>query len=197
MLAYATNLVYNNLKLLMQLIVSREFPQVIIFRLCMMEVKMNEEYSSVNKQVSVIYRTSQIFFDQVLSPYHIGSGQQFFLLRIMDQPGINLFELAEKGHYDKGTTTRAVKKLEEEKYIFRITDEKDRRISRLYVTEEGKQVIKQTERALEQWQNILTNGMAPEEQREAEKWFSKMAENAHIYIRKCRKKENKWNREQR
>ena len=67
----------------------------------------------ISKNASIVYRSSQAFFDETLAPYHIGCGQQFFLMRIYEQPGISQFELAETGSFDKGTCARAVKKLEE------------------------------------------------------------------------------------
>ena len=90
---------------------------------------MARKLYTINKNASIIYRLSQIYFDAELSPYRIGCGQQFFLLRIYDFPGINILDLAQKGYFDKGTTARAVKKLEELGYVRREIDENDRRIS--------------------------------------------------------------------
>ena len=64
---------------------------------------------AISKYSSMVYRLSQIYFDEQLAPYHIGCGQQFFLLHIYRHPGINQYELAYQDHYDKGTTARAVK----------------------------------------------------------------------------------------
>ena len=75
----------------------------------------------ISKNASIVYRSSQAFFDETLAPYHIGCGQQFFLMRIYEQPGISQFELAETGSFDKGTCARAVKKLEELGYLRRET----------------------------------------------------------------------------
>lgn len=65
----------------------------------------------ISKHTSIVYRSSQAYFDETLAPYHIGCGQQFFLMRIYEQPGISQFELAETGSFDKGTCARAVKSL--------------------------------------------------------------------------------------
>lgn len=55
--------------------------------------------------------------------------------------GINQYELAYQDHYDKGTTARAVKKLEEQGYVLRRSDEHDRRITKLYVTKKGEAIV--------------------------------------------------------
>ena len=56
---------------------------------------------AISKYSSMVYRLSQIYFDEQLAPYHIGCGQQFFLLHIYRHPGINQYELAYQDHYDK------------------------------------------------------------------------------------------------
>lgn len=33
---------------------------------------------AISKYSSMVYRLSQIYFDEQLAPYHIGCGQQFF-----------------------------------------------------------------------------------------------------------------------
>ena len=41
----------------------------------------------ISKNASIVYRSSQAFFDETLAPYQIGCGQQFFLMRIYEQIG--------------------------------------------------------------------------------------------------------------
>lgn len=134
------------------------------------------------KYSSIIYRLTQIYFDECLAPYHIGGGQQFFLLRIHDNPGINQYQLARKGHFDKGTTARAVKKLEEAGYINRIADKKDRRFTKLYVSEEGNILIKKIIEDVHAWYHILVRDFSEEECILVEKLMERIAENAHHYI---------------
>lgn len=123
----------------------------------------------INKYASILYRISQIYYDEQLAPYHIGSGQQFFLMRIHKHPGISQQELAEKGFYDKGTTARAVKKLEQENYIIRKADENDKRIIRLYVTQKGESLMPIIDQVIADWRGIITEGMSKEEADEIEK----------------------------
>lgn len=49
-----------------------------------------------HRHISTIYRLSQAYFDKKLKPYGIGCGQQFFLLRIHEHPGISVLELGAK-----------------------------------------------------------------------------------------------------
>ena len=137
----------------------------------------------INKYASILYRISQTYFDEQLTQYHIGSGQQFFLLRIHQHPGISQQELAEKGYYDKGTTARAVKKLEEEGYIIRRTNDQDKRVIRLFVTKKGEVLIPIIIKAIADWRTIITEGMSEEESIKIENGMKEIAMNARMYAK--------------
>ena len=47
------------------------------------------ESTYLGRNISIAYRLSNRFYDRVLSPYQIGCGQQFFLLRIYENQGIS------------------------------------------------------------------------------------------------------------
>ncbi|MEG0842499.1 MAG: MarR family transcriptional regulator [Erysipelotrichaceae bacterium] len=145
--------------------------------------------NSINKQASIIYRNSHIFFDHELAPYQIGSGQQFFLLRIFEFPGISALEIAKMGHYDKGTCARAIAKLCELGYVTRVVCDEDKRSSQLFVSEQGIFVVKQTQLVLKKWNDILCQDLSLEEQKQMEEQLTNMANRAFSYINK-RKQEN-------
>lgn len=145
-----------------------------------------------SKYISILYRLGNIYYDAELEPYQIGCGQQFFLLRIHEYPGTSLLELARKGYYDKGTTARAVKKLEDQGYIKRDIDPVDKRIHKLFITEKAIPVIEETYAMLENWNKILTEGLSQEEKAAVDQLTEKMAENANAYFIK-RRKEKEWN----
>lgn len=138
--------------------------------------------SSISKYSSIVYRMSQTFFDDYLAPYHIGCGQQFFLREIYQMPGISQYELAEIGHFDKGTTARAVKKLEDLGYITRVSDEKDRRLTRLYVSESGAAIIGVIQDMLQEWYAVLGEGLSDEEERIADELMERIAHNAIHHV---------------
>lgn len=137
----------------------------------------------INKYASIVYRISQTYFDEQLKQFHIGSGQQFFLLRIYQHPGISQQELAEKGYYDKGTTARAVKKLEEEGYILRKVNNQDKRIIQLYVSKKGETLIPVITKAIADWRSIITEGLSDEESAQIENGMKYIAMNARSYAK--------------
>ena len=95
------------------------------------------EQSNYLLNISVLYRNTQKYFDRALIPYDIGSGQLIFLLCINENEGITMQELTQLSEVDKGTTTKSIQRLIDQGYITASTDEKDRRVKRLYTTEKA------------------------------------------------------------
>lgn len=148
-----------------------------------------EIYRDIGKYISIIQRLKNIYLSKKLSDYQIGCGQQFFLLQIFEHPGISLQELAELGYYDKATATRAVRKLEDEQYVFTKTDKTDKRLRHIYVTDKAGPVIRETWALIDEWNRIILKDIPEEERRKAESLLKKMAGNAHIYMEQQRRKE--------
>lgn len=145
---------------------------------------MPRNHSLIHKYASMLYRLGQTFFNKGLKDYGIGCGQQFFLLRIHENPGITVLDLAQTGYYDNGTATRAVQKLEAEGYVRSSADEFDRRIRRNYTTEKALPVIEETYRLKQAWSQVLLDGLSPEEGEQAEALLKRLSENAHHYLKK-------------
>lgn len=137
-----------------------------------------DESIYLGRNISIAYRTANRFYDRVLSPWGIGCGQQFFLLRIHENQGISMYDLAQIGLFDKGTVSRAVQKLEEQGYVRLETDDRDKRIRRLYTTEKALPVIDEIYAARRRWNELLTRGMEPEEAEKVRALVARMAENA-------------------
>ena len=89
-----------------------------------------------------------------------------------------MYELAQLGHFDKGTVTKGIQKLEEQGYIRMQADEADKRIRHLYTTEKAAPILERLYEIRREWNQILTEGLTAEESAQAEQLISKMAENA-------------------
>lgn len=118
----------------------------------------------IGKLISHIYRQNQKYLSKELKPYQIGcGGQQSFLIEIIRQPGVNQDQLTTELKFDKATTARSVKQLEESGYIERVVDEKDRRSYRLYPTQKGLEFYPILINILKASNDLLTQGMTEEE----------------------------------
>ena len=117
----------------------------------------------IGKYIGAIHRHQQIMVNNYLKPYGIGSGQYIFFLTIHENPGISQKELTELIKIDKATTAKALKKLEDQGYIYRITDKEDKRYNKLYVTEAGKEFEPKLIEILDSITNIITDGISNEQ----------------------------------
>ena len=134
------------------------------------------------KKAFMVYRISNLDYDQKLTPHGIGSGQQFFLLRIAENDGISMFDLAGLGHFDKGTVTKAIQKLEERGYLRIEPDAGDRRVRRLFITDLGRKAAEAVYTLRDQWNDVLIQGLTADQQEMAVQALRSMSDNAYRYI---------------
>jgi DNA-binding MarR family transcriptional regulator len=67
-------------------------------------------------------------------------GQQFVLMALWENEGITHSELAEQLHVRPATITNALKRMERAGFIERRRDAEDRRVSRVYLTDAGRNI---------------------------------------------------------
>ena len=92
----------------------------------------NNEY--LGKYISLIHRQANVFFTKEFSKFGFGSGQYMFLIHLYKNDGISQEELSDLVNIDKGTTAKAIRRLEELNLIKRLKDSTDKRINRIYLT---------------------------------------------------------------
>ena len=141
-----------------------------------------DELIYLGRSISIAYRMANRFYDRTLARWGIGCGQQFFLLRIYENRGSSVYDLARMGLFDKGTATRAVQKLEELGYVRSEADGSDKRVRRLYPTELAEPVVQASYDARRRWIALLTRGMTPEEAEAARGLLVRIAENAILAL---------------
>ena len=128
------------------------------------------------KYISIIQRNTNRYFDLSLEPDQIGSGQQFFLLRIHENKGITMNDLAQMGSFDKGTVTKAVQKLIEQGYVRMTVDKQDKRVRHLYTTEQAKQVVEHIYELHDTWNDQITASLTPDERQTVFALLERMAQ---------------------
>lgn len=150
---------------------------------------MKRQTATFLKSISLIQRNTNRYFDAMLEEFQIGSGQQFFLLRIFEHDGITLYDLAKTGGYDKGTATKAVQKLVDQGYVECVVDETDKRVRHLHITPSGIPVVEHLYEIRAYWKSQLLDGITEEQEEELLILFEKMAKSScnmlcHIGVRK-------------
>lgn len=117
----------------------------------------------VGKYISMLYRGSNCYINKKLSKYAIGSGQYIFLLYLFKNDGANQEEICNALDIDKGTTARAIQKLEKEGYINRRISEKDKRINYIFITEKALNIKSIIIKTLNSWEQIIYDNFKEEE----------------------------------
>ena len=124
---------------------------------------MNSNNEYLGKYISLIHRQANAFFTKEFSKFGFGSGQYMFMIHLYKNDGISQESLSELVNIDKGTTAKAIKKLEELNFIVRSKDSKDKRINRIYLTSKALDIKNDFFSVLTKWENILTNELSPDE----------------------------------
>ncbi|MEG0307798.1 MAG: MarR family transcriptional regulator [Clostridium sp.] len=121
------------------------------------------ETESISRYISHFHRIGSNFLSKKYEKADIGFAQYKFLIQLYLTDGLSHDELTEKVSVDKGTTTRAIKKLWENGYVRIELNENDKRKYHIYLTE--KAIYKREEilsiSAL--WEDKLTGCLSPNE----------------------------------
>lgn len=118
---------------------------------------MNIEDSeiSIGQLVSMIHRTHMVYLNNRMKKLDISAGQFPFLMVLFNKEGITQDEIAADVHIDKGTVARALRKLEDNRYIYRAVDLNNRRKYIIYLTEKGKLIVPKILAMDAEWEDFL------------------------------------------
>ncbi|MGW9527187.1 MarR family winged helix-turn-helix transcriptional regulator [Paenibacillus terrae] len=119
----------------------------------------------IGKLISHLQRRNQKILSKKLAPYGIGSGgQHSFLKLILQRPGITQEQLTNELKFDKATTARSVRQLEESGYIERETDPNDRRSHLLFPTAKSLEFYPVLQGILDEFNADLVHNLSDEEE---------------------------------
>lgn len=137
----------------------------------------NYNHVNIGRAISVLYRQGNSFFSKKFSKFGIGSGQHLFLINLYKNDGISQEQLSELLLIDKGTTAKAVKKLEDLGFIKRVKDTEDKRVNKLYLTDNALEIKDEIFGILTEWNTILTTNLTEEEILQASNLLNKLSNN--------------------
>ncbi len=151
---------------------------------------MNERIDkrkSLIKAISAIDRYSQTYIGRNVKDYNIGQGQWAFLTQLLfNYDGITQEELSELLNIDKANTARALKRLEEEGYVYREEDPKDGRKKIVYVTAKARDFEQEFHEVFKGLNRILAKDFTEDERETARRILYKMLDNIADYERRHR-----------
>jgi MarR family transcriptional regulator, temperature-dependent positive regulator of motility len=118
-------------------------------------LKIDNSEISLGLLVSMIHRSRMIYVNDKMENMDITAGQFPFISVLSDEEGISQEELADHFHIDKGTVARALRKLEDNEYLFRKVDSLNRRRYLIYLTEKGRKAVPTLINIEKEWENSM------------------------------------------
>jgi len=142
---------------------------------------MNENKNSLGRWISLLHRHGHIYVGRHLKQYNIKKGQYTFLNALYKKDGIRQEQLSDYLKIDKGTTAKAIKKLEDYDYILRKVDPIDKRAYNVYLTEKALKIKPMVRKAMMDWIDILYSGFSEDEKKTSLALLERMGENATTF----------------
>jgi len=144
---------------------------------------MAEHKYTIPRWISLLYRTGQTYIGNRLKHHEVGKGQFMFLNALYREDGLSQDEIADYLRIDKGTTAKALKKLEQQGYITRVAREDDKRFNRVFLTAKALDIKAEVRGVLTDWRSLLTEGFTEEEKDQMLTLLERMGDNAARYMK--------------
>ena len=126
-------------------------------------LKNNPDDIPLGVLISIIHRTRIVHLNNEMKDLELTAGQVPFLIHLSHKEGITQDDLAVHLHIDKGTVARALKKLEDNKFIYREINPKNRRKYLLFLTEKGRQIVPEIYHIDKEWEKSVCSGLSDTE----------------------------------
>jgi DNA-binding MarR family transcriptional regulator len=140
---------------------------------------MLEEIRLITKNLGEISKSFHLlsYHKSVNKNLHPGQPKLLYLLK--NHEGISQKELARMTHVKPSTITGMLNTLESKHFVYRLVDENDKRIMRVYLTPEGLEVATQSEELMKMFYESLFEDFTKEELAIILTLSNKMIENLH------------------
>lgn len=96
--------------------------------------------TDILREIGMIARALDSISNIEFKELSLTRGQYLYLVRVCENPGIIQEKIAELIKVDRTTAARAIKRLEEQGFIYRQEDASNKKIKRIYATEKGKRL---------------------------------------------------------
>ncbi len=124
-----------------------------------MNPELKELLGTLSEVIKYVHQSSY----HTMSKKHLYPGQPKLLSIIRNNEGVTQKDLAEKNLCTPATITGMLNKLEANHYVYRVPDETDKRIMRVFLTAEGHHMAKHSEEFMILLVEQLFTGFSDEE----------------------------------
>ena len=141
----------------------------------------SDHNSDLLLDISILYRSTQKYYDQMLQSVSLTYAQLPILILIYENEGISQQRVATEGSYDKGTITKQVQKLEEMGYIRVQPSQKDKRAKELYTTSKARQIMSKVYAIRTSWWQHISASIPQEDMDSFSTFYKNMAVSAREF----------------
>lgn len=140
------------------------------------------EAKDFGKLIRGITSNVNYYIGAKIEPYGIKQGQFEYFLLIYSSPGINQLELGKMKNVGKASVTKALKILEEDGFIMRVTDENDKRNTLCYVSEEGEAIVENLIRVKSNAENDMFIDFSEKDKQQLFSYLIKLLKNSENLV---------------
>lgn len=128
--------------------------------------------------LSILSRYSRTFFERRLTENNIGFTEHQIIMYLCKADTVNQDTIAKHFMLDKGAVAKALSKLENKEMIQRIDNPDNKREKLISITPTGQSKIGNLTKELQEWHNVLFQGLSSEEINQFGHIISIMSSNA-------------------
>lgn len=140
-----------------------------------------EDRFYLGKYISLLNRHGMCFMNSYMGDWGLSSGEHVYLFYLYNNDGSSQDEISKNLEIDKGTTARAIKKLEDKGFVYRRDDEKDKRLKRVFLKQRAFDIRKDMQMLSEKWKDTLVYDFDDKEIEVMEILIKKLVNNASNY----------------
>jgi DNA-binding MarR family transcriptional regulator len=131
-----------------------------------------------NLKIYKVTRLGLTYAGRRLKDIDMRSGLFYFIAELSQNQSLKMSELSNAVGVDNAYTTRSVEELAALGYVKKVRDDHDRRAFRVSLTASGRRIAQRINLALNQWVEIITEGVSPEELIVVNRVFDRFHQNA-------------------
>ena len=102
-------------------------------------------------------------FNRVVNEAGLFSGQQHILFLLSENEGLTVSGISSALEITPATVSVSIKRMEKAGFVFRRADEKDARITKIYLSEKGVSALHSIREKIDAQEEILSKGMTAQE----------------------------------
>lgn len=134
--------------------------------------------------ISRTARCSQLYRSERLAEVGLNGGQYVYISNVCRNPGISQEQMSRQILINKSNVARQLAALEQNGFVRREPDAKDRRVMRVYPTEKAEEVYPYIQQVLADWRHYLTEDFSDEEREQLDSLLERVLEKAAAYADK-------------